>query len=125
VLKGSTLRQGLIHGPMPARKAIASVFACGLAAAHERGIVHRDLKPDNIFVTTMPVLSFNPLCHQPFSLHKLKSFTSLPACGARFTPLAIMTVHETMPECQHSKRRFRHKIHLRTIGCVRDNRAKE
>jgi len=52
LLEGSTLRQ-LLHGPLPARKAIdyGVQIAHGLAAAHDKGIVHRDLKPENLFVT--------------------------------------------------------------------------
>ena len=52
-LEGQTLRQRLISGPLPVRRAIeyALGIAQGLAAAHEKGIVHRDLKPENVFVT--------------------------------------------------------------------------
>lgn len=53
LLEGSTLREHLVRGPMPFRKAIdiGAQVARGLAAAHEKGIVHRDLKPENLFVT--------------------------------------------------------------------------
>ncbi len=52
-LEGQTLRQKLVSGPLPVRRAIeyALGIAEGLAAAHEKGIVHRDLKPENVFVT--------------------------------------------------------------------------
>ena len=52
-LEGQTLREKLVTGPLPARRAIeyALGIAEGLAAAHEKGIVHRDLKPENVFVT--------------------------------------------------------------------------
>ncbi|MGO9123770.1 MAG: protein kinase domain-containing protein [Terriglobales bacterium] len=52
-LEGVTLRDTLISGPLPVRRAIeyALGIAEGLAAAHEKGIVHRDLKPENVFVT--------------------------------------------------------------------------
>ena len=52
-LEGLTLREKLIAGPLPVRRAIeyALGIAVGLAAAHEKGIVHRDLKPENVFVT--------------------------------------------------------------------------
>ncbi len=52
-LEGLTLREKLIAGPQPVRRAIeyALGIAVGLAAAHEKGIVHRDLKPENVFVT--------------------------------------------------------------------------
>jgi Tol biopolymer transport system component len=53
LLEGETLREKLLNGPLPMRRAIdfAIHIAEGLAAAHESGIVHRDLKPENIFVT--------------------------------------------------------------------------
>ena len=53
LLEGSTLREILIDGPLPVRKALdyGGQIARGLAVAHDRGIVHRDLKPENIFVT--------------------------------------------------------------------------
>jgi Tol biopolymer transport system component len=52
-LDGQTLREKLVSGPLPVRRAIeyALGILAGLAAAHEKGIVHRDLKPENVFVT--------------------------------------------------------------------------
>ena len=53
LLEGATLREHLLRGPMPVRKAIdySVQTARGLAAAHDKGIVHRDLKPENLFIT--------------------------------------------------------------------------
>ncbi|HKI27548.1 MAG TPA: protein kinase [Candidatus Sulfotelmatobacter sp.] len=53
LLEGSTLRDQLLRGPLPVRKAVEYGIqtAHGLAAAHEKGIVHRDLKPENLFLT--------------------------------------------------------------------------
>jgi hypothetical protein len=50
-LEGVTLRDKLVSGPLPVRRAIEYAFgiAQGLAAAHEKGMVHRDLKPENVF----------------------------------------------------------------------------
>jgi dipeptidyl aminopeptidase/acylaminoacyl peptidase len=54
LLEGETLRDALLRGPLPPRKAIdiAVQVASGLAAAHQKGIVHRDVKPANIFLTS-------------------------------------------------------------------------
>lgn len=52
LLEGSTLREQLVRGLLPVRKAVdyGVQIARGLAAAHEKGIAHRDLKPENLFV---------------------------------------------------------------------------
>jgi len=53
LLEGITLRDVLVGGELPVRKALdyAIQIAQGLAAAHQKGIVHRDLKPENVFIT--------------------------------------------------------------------------
>ena len=53
LVRGETIRELLMAGPMPFRKAIAiaAQVADALARAHEIGVVHRDLKPDNLMVS--------------------------------------------------------------------------
>ena len=52
LLSGQTLRERLVAGAIPVRKAvdIAVQIARGLGAAHGKGLVHRDLKPENVFL---------------------------------------------------------------------------
>ena len=54
LLEGETLRDRLLGGVLPSRKAVeyGVQIARGLATAHEKGIIHRDLKPENVFITT-------------------------------------------------------------------------
>src|SRR5437763_1734592 len=52
LLDGTTLRDALADGALPASKAIdiGRQMASGLAAAHAKGITHRDIKPENLFL---------------------------------------------------------------------------
>ena len=53
LVEGKTLRELLVGGLLPMRKAIeiAAQVAEGLTKAHEAGITHRDLKPENLMVS--------------------------------------------------------------------------
>ncbi len=63
LVTGETVRELLVPGPIPFRKAvaIAAQIADALAKAHAIGIVHRDLKPENLMVSgdaTAKILDF-------------------------------------------------------------------
>lgn len=53
LLRGETLRDRTVHGPIlaPEVVGIANEVARALAYAHAAGVVHRDLKPSNVFLT--------------------------------------------------------------------------
>jgi serine/threonine protein kinase/TolB-like protein/Tfp pilus assembly protein PilF len=54
LVEGSTLRQLLKSGPLPAEQVIdcGVQIAEALAAAHREGVIHRDLKPENVMAAS-------------------------------------------------------------------------
>jgi Tol biopolymer transport system component len=63
LIRGESLRDLVLRGPVPLKKLlpIAAGIADGLAAAHSAGLIHRDLKPENVMVTaegTPKILDF-------------------------------------------------------------------
>ena len=122
LLDGETLRERLVAGALPSRKAleIASQVATGLAAAHARGIVHRDLKPDNLFLTRdgqVKILDFG-LARQT-EVHGSKSqLLAAPTQGPGTEPGAVLgTVGYMSPE-QVRGETADHRSDLFALGVV-------
>ncbi len=115
LLEGQTLRQRLIGGPLPPRKAVDLVLQAtrGLAAAHDKGIVHRDLKPDNLFVTRdgrVKILDFG--------LAKLAGTDAEVSVDARTEPGRVLgTVGYMAPE-QVRGRAADHRADLFALGAI-------
>ncbi len=62
-LEGTTLREELERGPLPASLVLSTALGIArpLAAAHAAGLVHRDLKPENVMRTregSLKILDF-------------------------------------------------------------------
>jgi serine/threonine protein kinase len=103
LLEGETLREKIIAGAIPRRKAMeyAIQISQGLAAAHEKGIVHRDLKPENLFVTgdgRLKILDFGLAkltAPEPVSSNQSKLQT---AAGLSEPGLIIGTIGYMSPE---------------------------
>jgi predicted ATPase len=101
LVEGKTLRELLISGLLPMRKAIeiAAQVAEGLTKAHEAGITHRDLKPENLMVSHDGFVKI-----LDFGLAKLASPSGerpeMCSTSASLTPsgLALGTVGYMSPE---------------------------
>jgi predicted ATPase len=101
LVEGKTLRELLVSGLLPMRKAIeiAAQVAEGLTRAHEAGITHRDLKPENLMVSHdgfVKILDFGLAKHESPSTERSDMFstsTSLTAPG-----LVLGTVGYMSPE---------------------------
>jgi predicted ATPase len=99
LVEGQTLRELLVSGALPMRKAIeiAAQVAEGLTKAHEAGITHRDLKPENLMISRdgfVKILDFGlAKLASPGAEHSNLSTTSLTASG-----LVLGTVGYMSPE---------------------------
>src|SRR6202049_658852 len=99
LVEGKTLRDLLVSGPLPMRKAIeiAAQVADGLTKAHEAGIAHRDLKPENLMISHDGLVKI-----LDFGLAKLGSPSGegLDVCTTSHTPagLVLGTVGYMSPE---------------------------
>src|SRR6185436_523795 len=97
LLEGQTLRQRMLAGTIPWRRAveIAAEIADGLAAAHAKGIIHRDLKPENIFLTSdgrVKILDFGlaQLSRPEMKGGEEIDASSIPTAPMKTDPSAIM-----------------------------------
>jgi predicted ATPase/predicted Ser/Thr protein kinase len=101
LVEGKTLRELLITGMLPARKAIeiAAQVAEGLAKAHEAGIAHRDLKPENLMVSQdgfVKILDFGLAKLTSPSAHGTDKYSTL---GFQTRPgMVLGTVEYMSPE---------------------------
>jgi len=119
LLEGQTLRDLLVHGPLPLRKAMVygAQIARGLAAAHAKGIVHRDLKPENLFLTQDGRIKI-----LDFGLAKLKPATGMAAdasdsVAATATGMILGTAGYMAPE-QVNGSATDHRADVFALGCV-------
>jgi predicted ATPase/predicted Ser/Thr protein kinase len=96
LVEGKTLRELLVCGSLPMRKAIeiAAQVAEGLTKAHEAGIAHRDLKPENLMVSDDGFVKI-----LDFGLAKLAAPRGSDICTTSTTPgLVLGTVGYMSPE---------------------------
>src|SRR5882762_5418969 len=101
LLEGGTLREQLVRGLLPVRKAIdyGVQISRGLAAAHEKGIIHRDLKPENLFVTRDGRIKILDFGLAKLALRQLASDESAPTLTDGTEPGVVMgTVGYMSPE---------------------------
>ena len=97
LVHGETLREMLVTGPVPFRKAvaIAAQIADALAKAHEIGLVHRDLKPENLMVSTdaaVKILDFGlAKLRDPNPLSDSEATTNITQDGAVMGTVGYMS----------------------------------
>jgi serine/threonine protein kinase/tetratricopeptide (TPR) repeat protein len=121
LLSGRTLREVLIEGPVPVRRALdwAAQIGGGLAAAHEKGILHRDLKPENLFVTSdgrVKILDFGiAKLTRPMSATGAEANTAIPTGTVAGTLLG--TFGYMAPE-QLRAEAVDERADLFSLGCV-------
>ena len=123
LLEGETLRERIVQGALPTRKAIeyGVQAARGLAAAHEKGITHRDLKPENLFVThdgRVKILDFGLAKTEARHTASADSASSAPTRAAGTEPGVVLgTVGYMSPE-QVRGERAGHRSDIFSFGAI-------
>lgn len=122
LLEGETLRQTMLEGSLPTRKAIevAVAVADGLAAAHARGVIHRDLKPENIFLTTdgvVKILDFG-LARMDSEVQSTANAAHTPTVTLNTSPGTVLgTINYMSPE-QIRAQKTDARSDVFSFGCV-------
>ena len=124
LLEGQTLRQRMLQGQMPWRRAaeIAAEIADGLAAAHAKGIIHRDLKPENIFLTSdgrVKILDFGlaQLTRPEVKSEEIDA-SSIPTAPMKTDPNTIMGTAGYMAPEQLRGETIDATTDIFALGCV-------
>ncbi|PYS62489.1 MAG: hypothetical protein DMF76_08890 [Acidobacteria bacterium] len=122
LLEGETLRERMVSGALPQRKATdyALQIAQGLAAAHEKGIVHRDIKPDNIFITDdgrVKILDFG-LAKLTSASDGVPSQTEVPTRKVNTDPGTVMGTMGYMSPEQLKGQPADHRSDIFSFGAI-------
>src|SRR6202043_783578 len=96
LVEGKTLRELLVSGLLPMRKAIeiAVQIAEGLTKAHEAGITHRDLKPENVMISQdkfVKILDFGLAKHIPPNSEHSDTSTAITGSGVMVGTVGYMS----------------------------------
>lgn len=110
---GSTLRELMRRGPVPAATALAIIpkICEALQFAHSQGVVHRDIKPENVFMDRQGQVKIGD-----FGIAKILDNGS---SGAALTQnQAIGTPHYMAPEQVEVPGKVDHRADIYSLGVV-------
>jgi TolB-like protein/tetratricopeptide (TPR) repeat protein len=120
LLEGETLREKVVAGALPPRRAAdyAMQIAAGLAAAHGKGVIHRDLKPENLFVTReghVKILDFGLASRETSAMSEA---TSAPTAAGLTEPGTVLGTTGYMSPEQARGRPADHRSDIFSFGAV-------